>query len=112
MADRLEFVAYCGLHCDLCAARSRIPQRAAALQKAMADEGWTYWEQNVPGFEVFWKFLADLRADGAWPLDQRRDRLPFDVGQAGQANKWLTLDALRVIRLLGSTSGQDPVQRP
>lgn len=39
MADPLEFVTYCGLHCELCAERRRIPERAAALQKAMADEG-------------------------------------------------------------------------
>jgi hypothetical protein len=67
MADRLEFVTYCGLHCDLCAARSRIPRRAAALQQAMADEGWNYWGQNVPGFAAFWKFLAELQAGGGCP---------------------------------------------
>jgi hypothetical protein len=44
---------------------------------------------------------------GGWPLDSERARLPFDVGPAGQANKWLTLDALRVIRLLGGTPGED-----
>jgi hypothetical protein len=44
---------------------------------------------------------------GGWPLDRERERLPLDVGQAGQANKWLTLDALRVIRLLGGSPGGD-----
>ena len=38
--------------------------------------------------------------DGAWPLDQSAPRPPFDVGQPGQPNEWLTLDALRVIKLL------------
>jgi hypothetical protein len=38
---------------------------------------------------------------GGWPLDSERARLPLELGQAGQANEWLTLDALRVIRLLG-----------
>jgi hypothetical protein len=35
---------------------------------------------------------------GAWPLDQKPYRLPFDVGQPGEPNKWLTLDALRVMK--------------
>ena len=39
MSESLEFVTYCGLHCELCATRSRIPQRAAALQEAMQEEG-------------------------------------------------------------------------
>jgi hypothetical protein len=38
--------------------------------------------------------------DGAWPLDQVPHRPPFDVGQPGEPNKWLTLGALRVIKLL------------
>ena len=42
--------------------------------------------------------------DGTWPLDQSPRPLPFDVGQPGQPNKWVTLDALRVIKLL---HGQD-----
>ena len=42
--------------------------------------------------------LDQQRPDGAWTLNQRRRRLPFDVGQPGEPNKWLTLDALRVIK--------------
>jgi hypothetical protein len=38
--------------------------------------------------------------DGTWPLDQSAPRPPFDVGQPGQPNKWLTLDACRVIKRL------------
>jgi Squalene-hopene cyclase C-terminal domain len=38
-----------------------------------------------------------LRA-GSWPLDQKPYRLPFDVGQPGEPNKWLTLDALRLLK--------------
>ncbi len=37
---------------------------------------------------------------GAWPLDHTPHRPPFDVGQPGEPNKWLTLDALRVTKLL------------
>ncbi len=43
--------------------------------------------------------LSRQRPDGGWVLDQRRPRLPFDVGQPGHPNKWLTLDALRVVKL-------------
>jgi hypothetical protein len=44
--------------------------------------------------------LSRQLPNGTWPLDQSPSRLPFDVGQPGQSNKWLTLDALRVIKLL------------
>jgi hypothetical protein len=65
--DNLEFVTYCGLHCDLCSARSRIPQRARGLQQAMADEGWPYWGRDLPGFPGFWAFLEGLQAEGGCP---------------------------------------------
>jgi hypothetical protein len=39
--------------------------------------------------------------DGRWPLDQRPNRLPFDVGQPGEPSKWLTLDILQVFKRLG-----------
>lgn len=35
--------------------------------------------------------------DGAWPLDKGYDRAPFNFGPAGQANKWVTLEALRAV---------------
>lgn len=38
--------------------------------------------------------------DGCWPLDRSASKPPFDVGEPGRPNKWLTLDALRVIKLL------------
>jgi hypothetical protein len=67
MMEQLEFVTYCGLYCELCAARARIPQRAAALQATMVEEGWLYWGHTVPGFDEFWKFLQGLHADGGCP---------------------------------------------
>jgi hypothetical protein len=67
MNDPLEFVTYCGLYCELCAERTRIPQRAALLQEAMTDEGWPFWGQEVPGFTPFWEFLQQLQADGGCP---------------------------------------------
>lgn len=44
--------------------------------------------------------LSRQLPDSTWPLDQSAPRPPFDPGQPGQPNKWLTLDALRVIKLL------------
>jgi hypothetical protein len=64
MTRHLEFVTYCGLYCGLCAARTRIPQRAAALQEAMIDEGWPVWGASVPGFAEFWRFLENLFISG------------------------------------------------
>lgn len=64
MDDPLEFVTYCGLYCGLCSARTRIPQRAAALQAAMAEDGWTFWGQSIPGFPEFWQFLQGLAGEG------------------------------------------------
>jgi hypothetical protein len=67
MKEELEFVTYCGLYCELCAERGRIPQRAAALQAAMTDEGWPSWGQAMPGFVGFWEFLEKLQVGGGCP---------------------------------------------
>lgn len=63
----LEFVTFCGLYCNLCAERARIPAQAAALQRAMTDEGWPHWGHSVPGFAEFWQFLEQLHAEGGCP---------------------------------------------
>jgi hypothetical protein len=44
--------------------------------------------------------LSRQLPDGTWPLDQIPRRPPIDVGQPGKPSKWLTLDALRVVKLL------------
>jgi len=64
MTDQLEFVTYCGLCCELCAERARIPKQAAALQQSMTEEGWLYWGHTVPDFTEFWQFLQGLHAQG------------------------------------------------
>jgi len=78
---QLEFVTYCGLYCGLCAERTRIPQLAAALQQAMAEEGWPFFGPSFPGFAPFWEFLEKLhtecgcsgcRAGGGFPQCQIR----------------------------------------
>jgi squalene cyclase len=40
--------------------------------------------------------------DGSWPLDEAWSQPPIDFGRPGEPNKWITLDALRVIKLLYS----------
>ncbi len=67
MTDQLELVTYCGLYCGLCAERVRIPRQAAALQQAMAEEGWPFWGHTVPGFIEFWQFLERLHTEGGCP---------------------------------------------
>ena len=47
--------------------------------------------------------LSRQLPNGTWPLDKERARLPFDVGRPGEPNKWLTLDALKVVKLLYET---------
>jgi len=64
MDEKIKFVTYCGLCCELCAERARIPQQAKALQQAMTEEGWPFWGHTVPGFDGFWEFLEGLHASG------------------------------------------------
>jgi hypothetical protein len=59
MAD-LTLVTYCGLYCSLCAERGRIPRQARTLYDTMVKEGYETWGSEVPGFEEFWRFLANL----------------------------------------------------
>jgi hypothetical protein len=65
---------------------------------ALARLGYTL-EQPKVALATAW-LLSRQWPNGTWPLDQSPRRPPFDVGQPGQPNKWLTLDALRVIKLL------------
>ena len=58
--DRLKLVTYCGLYCDLCSTRGRVPKQASALKDTMTKEGWEYWGNSVPGFKEFWKFLDGM----------------------------------------------------
>jgi hypothetical protein len=46
--------------------------------------------------------LSRQLPDGTWPLDESWSGSPIDFGRPGEPNKWLTLDALRVIKQLHS----------
>lgn len=45
--------------------------------------------------------LSRQLPDGTWDLDETPHRPPLEFGTPGKPNKWLTLDALRVLKLLG-----------
>jgi hypothetical protein len=53
---------------------------------------WLLGPENPP--------LSRQLADGTWFLDQKRERLPFDAGRPGEPNRWLTLDVLKMVKLL------------
>lgn len=62
---RRDLISYCGLYCDLCDSRSRIPKRAAALLDALVAAGHEHGAADRPGFEEFWSYLVGLAdADG------------------------------------------------
>jgi hypothetical protein len=44
--------------------------------------------------------LSRQQPDGTWHLDEIPDRPPLELGQAGTPHKWITLDALRAIKIL------------
>ena len=60
----LRLVGYCGLYCELCAHRNRIPQQAHQLQKSLHEEGFDDWYKYAPemkdAFPPFWQFLQNL----------------------------------------------------
>ena len=58
--DKLKLVTYCGLYCELCAERGRIPKQADVLRASMTKEGYELWSKEIPCFNEFWKFLTNL----------------------------------------------------
>jgi hypothetical protein len=54
--------------------------------------------------------LSRQLPDGSWPLDEAWPDPSIDFGRSGEPNKWLTLDALRVIKMLHgpALSGRSP----
>lgn len=72
---------------------------------ALARLGYTLEQPKVA---VAMEYLLSRQLpDGTWHLDQSPRRPPFDFGRPGEPNKWLTLDALRVIRLIHSQEGTE-----
>jgi hypothetical protein len=67
---------------------------------ALARLGYTLEQPKIAA--AMEHLLSRQSPNGTWPLDQSPRRPPFDVGQPDEPNKWLTLDALRVIKSLYS----------
>jgi hypothetical protein len=65
---------------------------------ALARLGYTLQQPKVAAAAEY--LLGRQLPDGTWPLDQSWPHPPLNFGQPGQPNKWLTLDALRVLKLL------------
>jgi hypothetical protein len=65
---------------------------------ALARLGYTLGYPKIATAMAF--LLSQQLSDGTWPLDHSPHRPPLDFGVPGKPNKWLTLDALRVIKLL------------
>jgi hypothetical protein len=57
-AKQEELVAYCGLYCDLCSQRTKVPEQAKALMESMQKEG--YENFGIQGFNEFWNILTDI----------------------------------------------------
>ncbi|MHC4479194.1 MAG: DUF3795 domain-containing protein [Planctomycetota bacterium] len=60
MDERLKYVTYCGLYCELCSTRGRVPKQAASLSKTMVKDGWDIWGKDLPNFKQFWEFLTRI----------------------------------------------------
>jgi hypothetical protein len=67
---------------------------------ALARIGCTLEEPKIAAAVEY--LLSRQLPDGTWPLDDSWLHSPIDFGQPGEPNKWLTLDALRVVKLLHS----------
>ena len=67
---------------------------------ALARLGYTLRELKIAGAVEY--LLSRQLPDGTWPLDDTWSGSPIDFGRPGEPNKWLTLDALRVIKMLYS----------
>ncbi len=65
---------------------------------ALARLGYTF---QVPKIAAAVEYLLGRQMpDGTWSADESWPDPPIDFGRSGEPNKWLTLDALRVIKLL------------
>ncbi len=55
---------------------------------------------DEPGIMAGMEYLMRRQLpDGAWPLDEARARMPLDFGAAGEPNRWVTLDVMRVLKM-------------
>ncbi|MFC1718737.1 DUF3795 domain-containing protein [Candidatus Poribacteria bacterium] len=58
--DSKTLVTYCGLYCDLCSDRTKIPERARALMEEMKKVNYEDWGPGaLEGFSEFWSLLKN-----------------------------------------------------
>jgi hypothetical protein len=69
---------------------------------ALARLGYTMEEPRIAAAVAY--LLGRQLPDGTWPMDQSWPNPPLDFGRVGEPNKWLTLDALRVIKRMGEAA--------
>lgn len=59
--DKKTLVSYCGMYCDLCSERTKIPERAKELMEEMKKASYEDWGPDVlEGFAEFWSLLKNL----------------------------------------------------
>ena len=66
---------------------------------ALVRLGYTLEEPKIAAAVEY--LLSRQLPDGARPMDECWPQPPIDFGRPGERNKWLTGDAMRVIKLLG-----------
>ena len=59
MDDKM-LVSYCGLYCDLCSARFKVPEQARALRDSLHKADIEEYGPSEPNFNEFWAYLNDL----------------------------------------------------
>jgi len=69
----------------------------------LARLGYTLEEPRIAAAAEY--LLSRQSSDGTWPMDESWPSSPVDFGRPGEPNEWLTLDALRVLKLLYSPQG-------
>ena len=67
---------------------------------ALARLGYTSDEPKISAAVEY--LLSRQLPNGSWPMDENWLHSPIGFGQPGKPNKWLTLDALRVVKMLYS----------
>jgi hypothetical protein len=70
----------------------------------LARLGYTMEESKIAAAVAY--LLSRQLPDGTWPMDQSWPSPPLDFGRVGEPNKWLTLDALRVIKRMGEWTNE------
>lgn len=76
---------------------------ALSALDALARLGFTAEEPHIDSALAY--LLSRQLPEGSWPLDESWPSSPIDFGEANIPNKWLTLDAMRVIKGLYKGAG-------